>query len=829
MNTALAKRCSALTVAGLVFVVTAGAQTFSIQIQPRPSAFPTGQVKMTLETGGAVAGSTLLVSNGSANATVTIPGAQSLGSAPNADTVIAVAQADNPDNAVVEFIPNSQLKSSVPSPGWQSNFCEAATTSSETVSMTFTGPSINGYRMNSYVAASTLDCSQAYVRIDSSPAFWATPPPGTNNGRNPLDIVFVLDNSGSMALPSATPTPSAPWDTRWDVLNQVVQMFLETWSQTTAPTVNANPSDRVGLVFYSTAAEPASFPPNGIFVPRGTSSTPFTAVTSAVSAQGPTNLTAIGQGLIEALCDAQDGPNKSTNDVELILMTDGLQNVNPLLQVDAVTDVVSLDFSSAPASCKGTGVTNLYSRHATIQTVALGTPSTVDSQLLNYISTQTAGYTNMAWVPADIATGFTDTLMDALKGNTLDLNVRTEGTLPAQSQASAATPLLLDGSVKRTSFVLGWQNQPSGLDLQITAPNGTVVQPAAKTYTPFWTIQSIDIPTTGAAGAWSVQVVRKQKSDRNVDAPYFLSAYSVEGKLGYKFTFANGAPGTGDPIGLNAEVSYAGKPLTGLGNAIKVQIQRPNGGLGTVLYNSNVPQSVLTTEPDPNDKTTPYDRKVAYLNSSSNLLATLTPQPIPTLYSLLDDGNTSQDGDVTANDGTYSARFADTSVPGLYKFVVTMDWNNATTGPIHREETLQMQVQVNPDPTTSAVSVAQGAAGAWTNNVTPIDKFHNYLGPGYGSTFQVTTSAGSVTVPPADANQTGAYAISLTGVPSGVDPVVTIKVGKTQIRNGKLSTLSNGSGHKCMGLHFGTALLPLSVGMILLGVVMYRPRRKKTV
>jgi len=54
------------------------------------------------------------------------------------------------------------------------------------------------------------------------------------------------------------------------------------------------------------------------------SSDPWTPVSSAVAAQGPTNLTAIGLGLVEAICDAE----KSTNDPQLILIdADALRRV----------------------------------------------------------------------------------------------------------------------------------------------------------------------------------------------------------------------------------------------------------------------------------------------------------------------------------------------------------------------------------------------------------------------------------------------------------------------------------------------------------------------
>jgi len=129
----------------------------------------------------------------------------------------------------------------------------------------------------------------------------------------------------------------------------------------------------------------------------------------------------------------------------------------------------------------------------------------------------------------------------------------------------------------------------------------------------------------------------------------------------------------------------------------------------------------------------------------------------------------------------------------LYRFKVTMDWDVPTTGKIHRVETLERQVKVNADPNSSDVAVSPGAnPGEWLINVTPIDRFGNYTGPGFADHFSVdVVGGGSVSGSPSDTKQTGAYVIKLVGVPTGTDPVVTIKVDGRVVANGKLSSFNN--------------------------------------
>ena len=151
---------------------------------------------------------------------------------------------------------------------------------------------------------------------------------------------------------------------------------------------------------------------------------------------------------------------------------------------------------------------------------------------------------------------------------------------------------------------------------------------------------------------------------------------------------------------------------------------------------------------------------------------------------------------IKKDDGIYTAKITDTSMPGLYKLTVTLDWDVPLTGKIHRVETLQREVKVNVDPGKSVVAVSKSAdPGKWVVKVEPVDKFGNYMGPGFTNSFKVQVNGGgSVLGAPADLRQLGAYDITLVGVPTGVDPVVSISVDGHEIRNCKLTALGNCSG-----------------------------------
>jgi len=803
-------------------LVHADTANFTVHIQNRGGLPPTARVKITLQTGMAVAGFTVTVEGQS----TTVPGIINLA---NGDKVSVAALTGNANSVGILYQPFSQLNGN--------DWCNylSGKNGEQTISMSFVGPTVTGHRITSYATAGStniqaVDCGQAPRRVENSKAQFTVAPPGTDLGREPQDIILVLDESGSMSDPP--PLDADQTTSMWKVLTDAVGSFIGAW-ELVDPDSN-HKHDRVGLMFYSTTTDPANF--NGsIFLPRGTAPPGNThnwkQIIDAVGQRGPTSSTAMGLGLKTALADWQADKQ---NDPTAVLMTDGIQNTGPSC-IDPQGQSGCF-VSDGGNNWKFDGDADpMFRLGIPVSTIAMGTPDQVPFAILDGVALETTGIHLQTATSATAGTTFGDTLVNILKGSTMSLAFRTSGTITSSTAATPVSQVLLDGSVKRAILVLQWQGgrNVNALDLRISPPgtcppcNG--VAPVQRVDGQLWTAQAVDIPSSGPIGEWAVQVIRKKPLGEVVAAlaaPYQLSVYSVEGRLEYRLNFPAAAVGTGDSMVLQAEISYDGKPLKGLGEGVHVHIERPNTGMGTILHNTDVPNDVLSTEVFANDHTTPYDRKVRFLTKTANLASSVEPAPVPTDYILRDDGNSAH-GDATKDDGVYSVKIADTSRPGLYRFNVTMDWDNSTTGKIHRIETLERQFKVNPDADHSVVKVAQTTTpGDWVINVDPVDKFGNYLGPGYLAKFEVQVSGGgTVVLPPADDRQSGSYAIKLTGVPAGADPTVSIKVDGHELRNDKLSSI--GKRKDCFS-HLGSgAVLVLIPGMALLGLLIYVPRRRR--
>jgi hypothetical protein len=228
-----------------------------------------------------------------------------------------------------------------------------------------------------------------------------------------------------------------------------------------------------------------------------------------------------------------------------------------------------------------------------------------------------------------------------------------------------------------------------------------------------------------------------------------------------------------------------------------VRIERPQSALGTLLHLALVDPSVLTTNPpgaSPDSFPDAYARKLFNLMQNPGFIAQTQPKLDPRTFTLFDDGSASH-GDARAGDGIYSMALAesDTRLPGPYRFNLAMDFDRPSTGRISRVETLEAEVSVKvADANETEIVPTRGpAAGEYRVDVTPADRFKNFMGPGFGDRIKLTLSGGgSVAGPPVDVRENGTYTFRIVGVPAGADPTLTLFVNEQLVKSGSLSSFS---------------------------------------
>ncbi|MEA2345398.1 MAG: hypothetical protein QOF63_3567 [Thermoanaerobaculia bacterium] len=703
-----------------------------------------GMVRVDLELSAAPAGSQLVVGSTTLNLgnTTTVAG----------DSVTYEALTGN--NVRITYVPLSNFGA---------DFCAGAGANEKNINMRFAGAQdVTAYRMSTYVVAAPMaECSQVSKHTGDTPASLIPNDDGvapaltaTYKGRNTFDVALVLDKSGSM---NDLPPGALNGPKKADILKSAVQNFVAQWELLDAPP-GGGPEwsgDRMGLVFFDSTAQSQTLvgadPPANFFLQRGGANA-WDAIITKVNALTPGSSTSIGAGINEGMSQWKADPK---NDLNLIVITDGMQNTAPLITPTGSGFLGLTPVAGLPQE--------LRKRFIPIQTIAFGTPAQVDETLLRNISLETSGQSYKAINAATMFAIFGKTLVAILKGNTASMATEVTDTLTGVGP-SAAVPVTVDRSPQRVVFSVQWAPPARQmLDLDVYPPGfSTPASPTSSRKTAQASIQAFDMARGFASGAWSVRVKRDLKSGD--DVPYLLNVMFLEKHLDYQFSLDNLHAVTGDSLGVKVLVDWDGKPLTGLpAGAIKVRVQRQPNGMGNVLHASQVKVPGGNTVTPTGDIQTPFDYKIAALGQS--LIESTTPRDVAVIP-LADQGK-----------GFYGASFGGTSIPGTYAFEAVLDWDIPLTGHVVRVERIEEDVKPRADSSATAITLTGDASGVWTLTVTPRDRFGNYFGPGYASLVQAVVRSGGRlrSATPADQNQLGTYTFTIAGSP-GVTPVVDVTV-----------------------------------------------------
>jgi len=553
--------------------------------------------------------------------------------------------------------------------------------------------------------------------------------------RDPVDVALVLDLSGSMLSPAC---PAC--DPKLQVLKDAVEIFVQLWKELDIP------GDRMAVNYFRTDIQQ--------FTPGGTQLFPFDTNADAVIAdvQGqmtvPTNLTAMGGGIQTAvglLADAARPRN-------LIVFTDGMQNVNPMVNTTTfeIEDQPGHPSSGVTPTMPKTDLNLALDRK--VSTIGVGaTAPFVD--LLSQIATETGGVFKLTTAPDDdLRQFYVEQLVDVLRDFSPQLVGYRHGAVGANGTRDE--DFTTNGSARKVILTVSWKR---GAKLDFTVEkDGVPVNGGTFTTGEFYKIFSIDVPADGvtAAGTWRVRVSGRPTT------PYEVGAIVDEEELEYDFSIGGSNHTTGQPLPLSVKLTFAGVPV---GDAsVTARVLAPRIGLGTLLATAPMPSNPqsLSYEPQASDA----QRKYQLLLNDDTFRAQLKPQEQTITLQHTGGGN-------------YTANFDATTMAGPYTAVFTVTGSRPDIGAYTRTESRSVSVRFGvPAPALSnlrLVPVDRIEGGQrFELHVRPVDGNGNVLGPDYGDRVLVFVNGTRVPGLPRDLLD-GTYVFTLDA-PANANVTVTV-------------------------------------------------------
>lgn len=534
-------------------------------------------------------------------------------------------------------------------------------------------------------------CNVSYAPIATIKAALANPPaPGV-----PLDVVIVFDRSGSMAS-GAPPVGRSKLQEAQDAASLFVQLVRE------------GAGDRLGMVtFSSIAAVPTSLGLAAAKKGELVGPPPFTTGdVGAITADGSTS---IGAGLGIGLLAFGSG---SANARAMLLLTDGLQNTEPMVE-----------------EIEGSlGAT-------TLNVIGFGSDADIDGPLLSRVAREHGGQFTRALDGLALRKFFGLSFGNIFEAGALG---DPEFLLRAGQAESEPHKFSVCGE-ERITLILGWDDPATPLRAHIRMPNGQLI--SERRIRPVrgrtWVFWKIPLPHQDERdGTWSFIVDRLPTGGEFLppgDVRYF---FLVVCSGGPKLVHLGGPRRvyTGDPLDALVGLHYSN--ATSPRAEVKLIIKAPTVALGQLVINAGLLKPTTSVDAVGGFHIT--------LQSIARGSGGVLPVSMSTIsVPLFDDG--AHDDGAMEPDGIYNNRLKDlTRVEGTYEFRAVATFGEGCTAT--REAFWAVHVEPAIDPERSEVKFGDftdrpdGRHGILI--IKPRDPYGNPLGPGRGDRFTVSPIPG---------------------------------------------------------------------------------------
>ena len=531
--------------------------------------------------------------------------------------------------------------------------------------------------------------------------------------RDPVDVALVMDISGSMLSAACSGC-----DIKLDVLKDAVEIFAQLWKGL------AVEDDRIGAIYFRTNVSEFNVGGDVMLPVIPNTETMITDIRSQNTT--PSDLTAMGGGLQDAINELTD----ATRPRNIILFTDGVQNVDPGVAFPSL-DIVNGEFgpnSNISPTSPATTLNNALG--IKVNTIGIGATSSFESQLAD-ISSATNGITKLTTAPdEDLRQFYVEELVDVLRSFSPQLVAYRKGNLITTKREN----FIINNTSRQIVFKVSYHR---GDEVAINIKKGAtdVTKLANRINGEFYQIftipfeKLITIQGPEYEGEWGVVM-------RNGAAPatYEIAAITDESSLKYNIMTGTHPHTVGNAVEISAEVLVNGELITE-DLAITATVLRPDKGLGTLLSKTPRPATAGTLF-EPNfplgaQKFTLLSQKPSFINQLKPLQSNITLIP--------------------GSDKVFRANITNTNVPGTYTIIYKIKGSHPYLGDFEREEQRSIVVRFG-EFDYDASDVVTGKQGpdlsgnyTWTWEFEPKDMFGNYLGPDYGSVLDISTSTGTLT------------------------------------------------------------------------------------
>lgn len=701
------------------------------------------------------------------------------------------------------------------------------------------------------------------------------PLPGSGLGCRPgVSTVLVLDKSGSMSDMTLNSDPMKNQQ-KIKALHNAVSSFVDAWdllrtNESSGTPQVQSPNDQLGVVLFdSSAVWWNAMPQQGLNV---FNTTLKNTVKTQIQNVNPGTSTAIGQGLLQGVCGAIPptpctptfpGPPDANRHV-VLLMSNGLQNTDPMVGPDNAMNPTQI--VTYPQATPNVTTPLPHQDNFQVYTVTVGTSTAVNADINRDIARAGKGfYLNTEDDAAQLTTYFTEVLQNFLKFNTQETARIVSGSVTIGTPYKSTKGFPISTTTKSAVFSLTWDaTQVTNMQLTVTPPGGgkPLVQQAAGGSL----LLSVPMPPPSPydpMGDWNFQIDAFQPiisreaprasppKDSSVPFSIFPVAFAASPQVGIT-TGPSAVPFNlfvvADDVGLNSNLSVVAADY-GAQDKIKLQVNvkelgdsvpppdvvvaalvKPGNSLGDLLSSS----TAGTGQSSPGDQDTPADAKLKN-TLAANPSALQHAQDSVTLF---DDGKP-EHGDAVAGDGIYSALYP-AQLPGHYNFVFAVEGKTKNVGRFSRMQVRTMYVRSTPDVGATVFQTSIQGGNTLSIVMTPRTISGDHMGPGWANYFWFT--APGQTPFKAQDNLDGTYTATLTFTGSKPPPV--------SVHFLRVSTVIADSvtpDHLPVPLGAGNVFVPniqkkscwdrifhpsvfffLATGMIFVGVVVYRPRRKRS-